>query len=352
MYIFKILILTLTSCLVAMPLFGQSHEEQFNVSFLNQNTAAQQQFLNTEYATGWWSARYLIDYAFITGGIIGYAIGKDLVPRSNSVIGPSYDPDNLIELFQSNELNEPFLEQDTEESVPEYWIHRSIALSGAFLAGMEWKAARDGHESYQRLHDTFIGYAEAVALNAAATELLKPVFARLRPDFRERALRFHCQDLDPQEYSLFCADYFDRPLAEDPDEAKDLLEDGRKSFYSGHSSNSFALFGYTALAIGGRYVWGEDVTRRSRVTGITVQTGLMSFATYISASRVKDGRHFVSDTIVGAAAGTVFANLSYWRRFNRSGELRRGASGTSGISVTPYFVPGSVSGVRLGVHFN
>ncbi len=351
MHTSKVLILALAGCFMALPLFAQSHDSTFNYQLVNQSIEEQQQNLNPDNRSGWWSSRYLIDYALVAGGITGYAIGKDLDPRSNSMIGPSYDPDNLIELFQSDELNEPYLEQDTEESVPEYWIHRSIALSGAFLVGMEWKAARDGRGSYHRLHNTFIGYAEAVALNAAATELLKPVFARLRPDFRERALRFHCQDLDPQEYSIFCADFFDRPLDEDPDEARDLLEDGRKSFYSGHSSNSFALFGYTSLAIGGRYVWGEDVTHRSRITGIAVQTGLMSFATYISASRVKDGRHFVSDTIVGAAAGTLFANLSYWRRFNRQGELRRESSGRSNITASPYYVPGATTGVRLAVRF-
>lgn len=285
----------------------------------------------------WWTPRYLVDYALVAGGIAGYAIGKDLVPQSNSMIGPSYDPDNLLELFESDQLNEPYLQQDVGESVPEYWIHRSIGVSGAFLVGMEWREQQNERGSAQRIHQTFVGYAEAVALNAALTELLKPVFARLRPDFRERALRFHCGDLNTPEYDLFCDGFRDKPLDEDPDEARDLLEDGRKSFFSGHSSNSFSLFGYTSLAIGGRYVWGEDATRRSRIAGITAQVGMMSFATYIAASRVDDGRHFVSDTVVGAAVGAAIANFSYWRRFDRSGEMRGRSSRNSNPQATNGF---------------
>lgn len=316
---------------------------------------------NIQYESNrWWTPRYLIDYALVTGGIAGYAIGKDLVPQSKSMIGPTYNPDNLLELFESDKLNRPYLEQDVEESVPEYWIHRSIAVSGAFLLGMEWREHRNGRGSPQRIHQTFVGYAEAVALNAAITELLKPVFARLRPDFRERALRFHCHELTGPEFNLYCDDFRDMPLDDDPDKARDLLEDGRKSFFSGHSSNSFSLFGYTSLAIGGRYVWGRDTTRRSKIFGIVTQAGIMSFATYISASRVHDGRHFASDTIVGAAVGTAIANASYWRRFDRNGDLRGQRIRNSPdsdrfrdqahMSLDPW-VGGNVAGLQLNLRF-
>lgn len=304
--------------------------------------------------TGWWTRRYLLDYAIVTAGFTGYLIGKDLKPRNNSMIGPSYDPDNLLNLFDSDKLSETYLEQDVGETVPEYHIHRSIAVSGGFLIGMEWMEQRNGRGSPQRIHQTFVGYAEAVAINAALTELLKPVFARLRPDFRERALRFHCPDLTGEEFEPFCGDFRDKPLAEDPSEAEDLLDDGRKSFYSGHSSNSFALFGYTAMAIGGRYVWGEDATRRSRITGIALQAGALSYATYISASRVSDGRHFVSDTVVGAAAGLTIAGVSYFRRFHRNGEMRgeRRQSQTerTTVAVAPW-VGGDGSGLTLNLGF-
>jgi membrane-associated phospholipid phosphatase len=302
--------------------------------------------------SGWWTRRYLIDYAIVTAGITGYAIGKDLEPRSSSMFGPSYDPDNLLDLFDSEQVNRTYLEQDAGETVPEYHIHRAIALSGGFLLGMEWREHRNGRGSPQQIHQTFFGFAEAVAVNAAATELLKPVFSRLRPDFRERALRFHCPDMTSSQYDRFCEDYRDQPLVDDPGEAQNLLDDGRKSFYSGHSSNSFAIFSYTSLAIGGRYVWGEHASSRSRTLGITAQAAALSYATYISASRVSDGRHFVSDTIVGATVGTAIANLSYWRRFYRTGEVRgsRPDDNSRSFAVQPWGGTGS-GGLSLNLEF-
>lgn len=303
--------------------------------------------------SGWWTRRYLIDYAIVTAGITGYAIGKDIEPRSRSMFGPSYDPDNLLDLFDSDQVNRTYLEQDTGETVPEYHIHRMIALTGGFLLGMEWREHRNGRGSPQQIHQTFVGFAEAVALNAAATELLKPVFARLRPDFRERALRFHCPDLTGAEFEPFCDEFRDRPLGDDPAEAQDLLDDGRKSFFSGHSSNSFAIFSYASLAIGGRYVWGEHASTRSRVFGITAQAASLSYATYVSSSRVSDGRHFTSDTIVGAAVGVAFANLSYWRRFHRTGEVRGSRVEEQGgrtFAINPWAGAGS-GGFSMSVGF-
>ena len=293
--------------------------QMWNISYSDEVNAIEMQE-----PSSWWSKRYLIDYALVAGGTAGYIIGKDLDPRSRSIIGPSYDPDNLLELFRSDNLNEPYLEQDAEESVPEYWIHRSIAgIAGLLIVveASEW-ASTGGRGSGHDFHNTIVGYAESVALTATVTDMTKPFFARLRPDFRERALRFHCPDLTEAAYDPYCEGYRNLPLDEDPDEAQKLFNDGRKSFISGHSSHSFNLFGYAALSIGGRYVWGADATSRSRKIAIPAQALLMSSAVYFTASRIHDGRHHLSDVLVGAAVGVAISNFSYWRRFNRQGELR------------------------------
>jgi membrane-associated phospholipid phosphatase len=283
-----------------------------------------QDFSQSDEPSSWWSERYLLDYALVAGGTAGYIIGKELKPRSRSLIGPSYDPDNLLDLFRSDDLNEPYLEQDVEESVPEYWIHRSIAGVAALLIGLEareWASAR-GRGSGHDFHNTVIGYAESVALTATITDLTKPFFARLRPDFRERALRFHCPELTSAEYDPYCEPYRDLPLHDDPSEAQSLYYDGRKSFISGHSSHAFNLFGYATLSIGGRYVWGSEATSRSRRFAIPAQAILVSAAVYFTASRINDGRHHLSDVLAGAAAGAGISNFSYWRRYNRDGNLR------------------------------
>lgn len=279
-------------------------------------------FRSTDDNRNWWSRRYLIDYGLIVSGTAGYVIGKDLKPRRNSLIGPSFDSGNRFEFVGDQRFSETYLEEGEGESVPEYIIHYSIAGVGALLVGMEAMEWRSGGGSVHQIHDTAVGYAETVAITAAVTALGKPLFARLRPDFAERSQRFHCPNLPSSEYDEFCEGFRDRPLSEDPDEAQDLFDDGRKSFISGHSSHSFNLFGYASLVIGGRYVWGDDVTARSRVYGVAAQSALVGTAIYISGSRITDGRHHVGDVFFGAITGAAIANISYWRRFDRSGALR------------------------------
>lgn len=281
--------------------------------------------LNVE-SSDWWSRRYLVDYGLIVGGTVGYVIGKDLRPRRNSLVGPSFDPENPFEYVGDRRFSETYLEEGEGETVPEYIIHYSIAGVGALLVGMEAMEWRNGNGSIQRIHDSAVGYAETVAITAAVTALGKPLFARLRPDFAERSQRFHCPDRPSSEYDEFCDGFRNQPLSDDPEEARDLFEDGRKSFISGHSSHSFNLFGYAALAVGGRYVWGDEATAKSRVYGIAAQSALVGSAVYISGSRITDGRHHVGDVVFGALAGAAIANLSYWRRFDRSGSLRRSSS--------------------------
>ncbi len=320
----EFLISTFIFTFFVLSVAGQNPRDAFNKNSLTQHQVSMIDYLAlSNNSLGWWSKSYLLDYLLIAGGTMGYVTGKGLEPREKSLIGPSYDPDNLLELFQSDRLSKPHLQQDVEEAVPEYWIHRSIAGMGALLVGIEWREQQRGRGSVQQIHDVFVGYAQSVALNAMVTEFSKPLFSRLRPDFRERALRFHCPDLDGPEFEPYCADFRDNPLSDNPEEVRDLFDDGRKSFISGHSSNAFNLFGYTTLAIGGRYVWGTDASPGSRKAGIAAQSVLMSAAAYISVSRITDGRHHVSDVIAGAATGTLIANLSYWLRFNRDGNSRR-----------------------------
>jgi membrane-associated phospholipid phosphatase len=322
--------------------------QQKPTGYLNFNTGL-------ENRDSWWSRRYLIDYMLIAGGTAGYIIGKGLTPRSSSLFGPSFDRNNPEEIFNSDRFGEPYLEHGVGETVPEYWMHRLlIGFGGALIAmeALEWSGNRG---SAHRFHDTIVGYAETVALTAAVTELTKPFFGRLRPDFTERALRFYCPDSPPGAIEPFCDGYRDQPLDEDPDEALSLYHDGRKSFISGHSSHSFNLFWYASFAVGGRYVWGDTATSKSRRAGIAGQVVMMSSALYITSSRISDGRHHYSDVIAGSLTGLGIAAFSYWTRFDRDGNLRRAQTGNSegtNLSVQPWVNPNfNGAGVRAGLSF-
>jgi membrane-associated phospholipid phosphatase len=118
------------------------------------------------------------------------------------------------------------------------------------------------------------------------------------------------------------------------------------SFPSGHSSFSFAMANYTALAIGGRFVWGDKRTPISAPLGAAAQIGLLGLAAWVGVSRVDDGRHNPSDVLAGMAVGLLWSNVAYWRRFDAHGRSRRAFSPK--IDLTPG--PGDV-GAALRMRF-
>lgn len=280
---------------------------------------------------GWWTPKYFLGYSLIGAGLAGYIIGDQMTVRSQMRIGPDYDPDNLEALMESDEASKPFRDRDT---VPTAWVHGFMLGSAFALAGVEAGQWSRGHGSAHQFHDTLMGYAEATSLTAATTSLTKPWMGRLRPDFAERALRHHCTQ-EGADYGDICDGVDVGSLEISERRARRRLNDGKKSFFSGHASNSFAIFGYTSLVIGGHYVWGDRATTRSRLVGLSVQALLMGGATFTAGSRVTDGRHHLSDVLTGAAVGTAFANFSYWRRFDRDGHMRLGDQAGTSLNVEP-----------------
>lgn len=300
----------------------------------------------------WWTPRYLVDYGIVAGGIAGYVIGEDLSPRRQAMIGPSYNPDDPSLVFESQTVAKPYLEERIEETIPTVWIHRLVAGGAFFVAGLEATELATGGSSVHEFHEAFVGYAETVAVTATITSMTKPFVGRLRPDFGERALRYHCYYDDPERFGVYCDGYRDQPLGEDREEARELIDDGQRSFISGHSSHSFNIFGYTALLVGGRYVWGDEATTTSRAIGAASQAAMMGAAAFISGSRVTDGRHHVSDTVVGSIVGMGIANASYWRRFHRDGTLRARSGDESRLSSSLSTGPMSDGpGVSITFHY-
>ena len=54
----------------------------------------------------WWRSGYLLDYALIVGGTAGYIIGEDIQSQSNSLIGPSYNPEDRFEFVGDERFSE------------------------------------------------------------------------------------------------------------------------------------------------------------------------------------------------------------------------------------------------------
>jgi membrane-associated phospholipid phosphatase len=135
------------------------------------------------------------------------------------------------------------------------------------------------------------GYDMAVALTQLATSATKGVVGRKRPN---------------------------------EDDARLLGESTKsRSFFSGHASTTFCLATYTTLFT------RRTTDRLLYRTGVPLVT--FSAATYAAWSRVAEHRHYPSDVIVGAAAGTAIGALVF--RWYDGMEPRENSS--AGITILP-----------------
>jgi membrane-associated phospholipid phosphatase len=126
------------------------------------------------------------------------------------------------------------------------------------------------------------GFLGSLATTAFLTEMAKNVYGRHRPDY---------QPGDPVAGS----------------------DDGRKSFFSGHSSITLASTTYLALYLHDHVFPG---LRRDPDSvpwwEVASYTGLVALSVYVPFSRVHDNRHNPSDVLVGSAVGLTAA-IGFYR---------------------------------------
>ena len=160
------------------------------------------------------------------------------------------------------------------------WIAGGCGAAGLAVALCPNSDGRLNATSYNHVK----GFSAAMAFNALFTNAAKTAVGRKRPDY-----------------------------AAHPDGAE-----GRKSFYSGHASFSFAAATYLSLYAINDTALGSDCGIFPK---IAVPSILYSAAAAVAASRVNDHRHHISDVVVGAAAGSLTAYGAYiWaeRRLSRA----------------------------------
>ena len=146
-------------------------------------------------------------------------------------------------------------------------------------------------------------------LNGMAFTLLLATSAhslvgRLRPHFldvcRPNWDQIGCH-LDGRQKAVYVTDYICRGDVERfGEDAETLVEDARKSFFSGHTSTAFASMTFVILYLQARVVSGSK-------NGCLLVSYLQLFAfglAFITAiSRVTDFAHHPSDVVTGAVVG-------------------------------------------------
>ncbi|XP_076060197.1 phospholipid phosphatase 5 [Oratosquilla oratoria] len=170
----------------------------------------------------------------------------------------------------------------------------------------------------------------ALGLNGVITNIIKIIVGRPRPDFFFRCFPDGKVELDEV-----------KDIAEACTGQIDAIEEGRKSFPSGHSSFSFCSLGFMSLWLYGKL--GVFSRRRGEgwrfvVGSIPIITALM-----VALSRTCDYHHHWQDVLVGSLIGLVVSYLCYRQYYPRL---------TSPYSHMPYLSLPGAQGTPLHLNLN
>ncbi|KAI0064655.1 acid phosphatase/Vanadium-dependent haloperoxidase [Artomyces pyxidatus] len=154
--------------------------------------------------------------------------------------------------------------------------------------------------SWWDLHNSTLGLALGLSLAGMVTQFTKITVGRPRPDLISR-----CHPapgtVDPPfglSSVAICTSF-------------DLLEDGFRSFPSGHSSLSFAGLGFLAFYLAGKM---HLFDRRGQAKSWIAITPLCG-AALVAISRTMDYRHHWQDVVVGSLLGLTLSYFSYLQYF-------------------------------------
>ena len=150
-------------------------------------------------------------------------------------------------------------------------------------------------------HVTILGLLISHALSSFLTDVVKNAVGRPRPDLIAR-----CKPEKGTPTQAMVT--WDVCTETDPH----TLQDGWRSFPSGHSSFAFSGLGYLALFFAGQM---HVLRPRTDLTRFLIAGAPLLCAALIAISRVEDYRHDVYDVTVGSMVGMAMAYFSYRRYY-------------------------------------
>ncbi|KAH8311392.1 hypothetical protein KR044_006068 [Drosophila immigrans] len=145
----------------------------------------------------------------------------------------------------------------------------------------------------------------AVCMNGIPTSLLKITVGRPRPDYFYRCFPDGNMLLNETANTLGSS-ILDFNCTGIPSE----INEGRKSFPSGHSSFAFASFGFVAYYVGAK-LHAFDARGRGQTWRMCVAVLPLIVAALVAVSRTCDYHHHWQDVTVGALIGLFCGYFSY-----------------------------------------
>jgi len=166
-------------------------------------------------------------------------------------------------------------------------------------------------------HQSLMGFFVSVVLSSFVTSIIKVTVGRYRPDFISRC-QVDIAKVETIYNSYNMSDYFDfgprnlynTTICSNPN--KFIINEGRKSFPSGHSSFAFATLTYTSLFIAGKIQLYDGNFVFWKLLAVLIPN---LFALYIAITRMSDYRHHWQDVVIGSLIGIIFSVVSYFYYF-------------------------------------
>ncbi|KKK25505.1 hypothetical protein ARAM_002064 [Aspergillus rambellii] len=239
--------------------------------------------------SGAWSRAFQRSYLLIDSAALVFIVGGWIL------IQLFVNPFHRMFSLDNKAIQYPFA---TVERVSVLW---SIIYAGVipFAVLVAWAAVF--RPNPQKVQVTILGFLTALMLTSLVTDIIKNAVGRPRPDLISRCM----PRKGTPESTLVLWTVCTQP-------SQHILQEGWRSFPSGHSSFSFSGLGYLSLFLSGQMHVFRPRTDlfRCLLALIPVLCALM-----IAISRLDDYRHDVYDVTVGSILGSLVAFFCYRRYY-------------------------------------